>query len=147
MDWLDGRSLAEFGELVEIPGNWGSFAARVKIGRAQFLIRLATGEPMIEADQSGMSHGNDGARGTATGGEPMVEGLGTLFAHRSPGDLRHDGMQVTVALGRASRVAFATALIIAGGEASPGGKLIRRRKLGHVQPDFRQDGLSSTGVH
>jgi hypothetical protein len=69
-----------------------------------------------------------------------------LFAHSRPGDLRHDSAQGTVALGGASRIVFAATLMVVGSEASPRGKMIRRGKLGHVQADFSQDGLSSTGV-
>src|SRR4051794_16279618 len=96
-----------------------------------------------------MSDGNDSALSTAAGGETMIKtlGIGTLLAYSSPGDLRHGRTQGTVALGGASRIAFATALIVAWREASPGSQMVCRGKLGHVQADFSQDGLSGTGVH
>src|SRR5690242_17300294 len=138
---FEGDVIAEAFEAALEIGNGAAFTDLVEIGISEIAIDHAPGEHVIGGHDNLVSNGQGGPQRAAAGLEavelvPQITALGPC---RGNGGADQDRAQMHVALAGAPAPLLARALVAAGANAGPGGKVVGAEEDAHVRADFGDD--------
>src|SRR3954447_12944934 len=138
---FEGNLIAEAFEATLEIGNGAAFADLVEIGLAEIAIDHAPGEHVISGHDNLVSNGQSGTQRAATGLEAveLVPQIAAFGSRRGNGGADQDRAQMHVALAGAPALLLARALVPAGPNAGPGGKVVDAEEDAHVGADFGDD--------
>src|SRR3954465_2914917 len=138
---FEGDLIAEAFEAALEIGNGAAFADLVEIGLAEIAIDHAPGEHVIGGHDNLVSNGQGGTQRAATGLEAveLVPQIAAFGARRGNSGTDQDRAQMHVALAGTPALLLARALIAAGANAGPGGKVVDAEEDAHVRADLGDD--------
>src|SRR3954469_19529723 len=138
---FEGDLIAEAFEAALEIGNGAALTDLVEIGVSEIAIDHAPGEHVIGGHDDLVSNGQGGTQRAATGLEAMelVPQIAAFGARRGNGGADQDCAQMHVALTGTPALLLACALIAAGANAGPGGKVVDAEEDAHVGADFGDD--------
>src|SRR3954447_25848159 len=132
---FEGDVIAEaFKAALEI-GNSAAFTDLVEIGVSEIAIDHAPGEHVISGHDNLMSNGQGGTQSAAPGLEAveLVPQIAAFGSRRGNGGADQDRAQMHVALTGTPALLLARALVAAGANAGPGGKVVDTEEDAHVR--------------
>src|SRR5215813_1766806 len=120
----------------------------VKIGGAEFPIRLVANEDIKHTDQDGVGDSDNRALLPSACGQPAEERrqIGLLGMRGTVGQLHQPRPQRTVPLASFPGAPFPGAFIIAGSDPGPRSETRRRPKTTHIRANLSDDHLRPTPV-
>src|SRR3954449_6953099 len=123
---FEGDLIAEAFEATLEIGNGAAFTDLVEIGLAEIAIDHASGEHVIGGHDNLVSNGQSGTQRAATGLEAveLVPQIAALGSRRGNGGADQDRAQMHVALAGTPALLLTRALVAAGANAGPGGKVV-----------------------
>jgi len=113
----------------------------VQVGGAQISVRHIRGQHVVRGDEDLMSDGHRRPLGTPSGSESveLVPEVAALLSGRCHRRLNQSGPQVHVALPGAGLLPFPRALIVAGTDSGPRGRMLGAPEDPHVGPQLGHD--------
>src|SRR4051794_4955952 len=138
---FEGDVIAEAFEAALEIGNGATLADLVEIGVSEIAIDHAPGEHVIGGHDNLVSNGQGGTQRAAPGLEAveLVPQIAALGSRGGNGGADQDCAQMDVALTGAPALLLARALVAAGANAGPGGKVVDAEKDAHIGADFGDD--------
>src|SRR3954447_21891403 len=138
---FEGDLIAEAFEAAFKIGNNATLADLVEIGVSEIAIDYAPGEHVIGGHDNLVSNGEGGTQRAAPGLEAMelVPQIAAFGSRRGNGGADQDRAQMHVALTGTPALLLAGALVTAGANAGPGGKVVDAEEDAHVGADFGDD--------
>src|SRR5918997_5669102 len=138
---FEGDVIAEAFEAALEIGNSATFTDLVEIGLSEIVIDQAPGEHVIGGHDNLVSNGQGGTQRAAPGLEAveLVPQIAAFGSRRGNGGADQDRAQMHVALTGPPTLLFACALVAAGANAGPGGKVVDAEEDAHVGADFGDD--------
>src|SRR6476620_3838148 len=138
---FEGDLIAEAFEAALEIGNSATLADLVEIGVSEISIGLAPGEHVIGGHDNLVSNGQGGTQRAAPGFEAVefVPQIAAFGSRRGNGGADQDRAQMHVALTGTPALLLAGALVAAGANAGPGGKVVDAEEDAHVGADFGDD--------
>src|SRR3954467_8998886 len=138
---FEGDLIAEAFEAAFKIGNNATLADLVEIGVSEIAIDYAPGEHVIGGHDNLVSNGEGGTQRAATGLEAveLVPQIAAFGARRGNSGTDQDRAQMHVALAGTPALLLARALIAAGANAGPGGKVVDAEEDAHVRADLGDD--------
>src|SRR4051794_16142632 len=145
---FEGDVIAEAFEAALEIGNSATLADLVEIGFSEIAIDHTPGEHVISGHDNLVSNGQGGTKGTAPGLEAveLVPQIAAFGPRRGNGGADQDRAQMHVALTGAPALLLARALVTAGANAGPGGKVVDAAEDAHVRADFGNDDRSDQPI-
>src|SRR5687767_11203580 len=97
------------------------FATFIKVGRAEFTIRLTFFEHMIERFENVMGYSNNSTLAASSGRQAMIERsvIGVFDLDRRPRHLHQSTAQPTIAMTDGAGIAFACTFVVAWTDFGP----------------------------
>src|SRR4051794_2680777 len=138
---FEGDVIAEAFEAALEIGNSATLADLVEVGVSEIAIDHAPGEHVIGGHDNLVSNGQGGTQRATPGLEAvkLVPQIAAFGARGGKGGADQDRAQVHVTLAGAPALLLACALVAAGANAGPGGKVVDAEKDAHVGADFGDD--------
>src|SRR4051795_8543141 len=136
---FEGDVIAEAFEAALEIGNSAAFTDLVEGGFSEIAIDHAPGEHVISGHDNLMSNGQGGTQSAAPGLEAveLVPQIAAFGSRRGNGGADQDRAQMDVPLAGASALLLARALVTAGANAGPGGKVVDAEEDAHSLPRRR----------
>src|ERR1044071_3100723 len=138
---FEGDVIAEAFEATLEIGNSAAFTDLVEIGVSEIAIDHTPGEHVISGHGNLVSNGQGGPQRTAPGlkAVELISQIAAFGSRRGNGGADQDRAQMHVALTGTPALLLACALIAAGADAGPSGKVVDAEKDAHVGADFGND--------
>src|SRR4051794_5685052 len=135
---FEGDVIAEAFEAALEIGNGAAFTDLVEIGFSEIAIGHAPGEHVIGGHDNLVSNGQGGPQRAAPGLEAveLVPQIAALGSRRGDGGADQDRAQMHVALAGPPALLLAGALVAAGANPGPGGKVVDAEEDAHVGANF-----------